>query len=291
MKNKGMTITIVFEAESLNYGEGIGNVTSLKKITRNNGESFTYISRQALTYDLRRIMNINNTPLSLDRSVIQFAPEATIYDNPEIDLFGYMKTGKSSKTRSAIVRVSNAISLEGFNAELDFLTNKGLLDRYNLTSVKAKNGGNISQSEIHKSFYVYTITVDLDKVGIDINDMIEISKEEKVDRIINLLDAVKFLHRDIKGRRENLSPVFAIGGIYDIKNPFFENRVKLSSGGIDINPIKDTMNLDSRISDNTAVAIVKGIFKNDSELESELHAVSINDFFDSLEAKVREYYL
>lgn len=291
MNKKGMTITIVFEAESLNYGEGIGNVTSLKKVTRNNGESFSYISRQALTYDLRRIMNVNNTPLSLDGTVIQFAPEATIYDNPEIDLFGYMKTVKPTKTRSAVVRVSNAISLEGFNADLDFLTNKGLLDRYNLSSGDTKDGGNISQSEIHKSFYAYTITVDLDKVGIDENDMIEISNDEKANRIINLLNAIKFLHRDIKGRRENLSPVFAIGGVYDIKSPFFENRIKLSSKNIDINPIKDTLSLDTKIADNTKVAIVKGIFENDNELESELHAVSMNEFFNSLEAKVKEYYL
>ena len=291
MNNKGMTITIVFEGESLNYGEGIGNVTSLKKVTRSNGESFSYISRQALTYDIRRIMGINYTPLSLDGTVIQFAPDATIYDNPEIDLFGYMKTVKPTKTRSAVVRVSNAISLEGFNADLDFLTNKGLLDRYNLSSGESKDGGNISQSEIHKSFYVYTITVDLDKVGIDENDMIEIPNEEKANRIISLLNAIKFLHRDIKGRRENLSPVFAIGGVYDIKSPFFENRVKLSSKGIDVNPIKDTLNLDNKISCNTQVAVVKGIFNNDNELESELNTVSMSEFFNSLESKIKEYYL
>src|SRR3712207_8904039 len=62
-----------------------------------------------------------------------------------------MKTKKPSKTRSAVVRLSNAISLESFNADLDFLTNKGLLDRYNTQSGNIKDGGNIAQSEIHKS--------------------------------------------------------------------------------------------------------------------------------------------
>lgn len=291
MNNKGMTLTIVFEAESLNYGEGMGNVTSLKKVTRNNGESFSYISRQALTYDIRRIMGANNTPLSLDGTVIQFAPNATIQDNPEIDLFGYMKTVKPTKTRSAVVRVSNAISLEGFNADLDFLTNKGLLDRYNLSSGESKEGGNISQSEIHKSFYVYTVTIDLDKVGIDENDSIEIPNSEKATRVINLLNAIKFLHRDIKGRRENLSPVFIIGGVYDIKSPFFENRIKLHSKNIDINPIKATLSLDEHILENTKVASIKGIFANDNELETELQTISINEFFNSLESEVNNYYL
>ncbi|HLP46285.1 MAG TPA: type I-B CRISPR-associated protein Cas7/Cst2/DevR, partial [Candidatus Kapabacteria bacterium] len=45
MKSKGLTVTVVFEAESANYGEGIGNVTSLKKISRGNGQSYSYISR------------------------------------------------------------------------------------------------------------------------------------------------------------------------------------------------------------------------------------------------------
>ena len=34
MDNKGLTITMIFLAESANYGEGIGNITTLKKMTR-----------------------------------------------------------------------------------------------------------------------------------------------------------------------------------------------------------------------------------------------------------------
>ena len=47
---KGLTMTFVFEAESANYGEGIGTVTSLKKLSRDGGRAYTYISRQALRY-------------------------------------------------------------------------------------------------------------------------------------------------------------------------------------------------------------------------------------------------
>lgn len=32
LQSKGLTISMIFEAESANYGEGIGNVASLKKI-------------------------------------------------------------------------------------------------------------------------------------------------------------------------------------------------------------------------------------------------------------------
>lgn len=71
--------------------------------------------------------------------VVQFAPSATIKDYPEIDLFGYMKTtakGDEQKggaaTRSAVARLSNAIALEPFQGNLEFLTNMGLAVRGNL---------------------------------------------------------------------------------------------------------------------------------------------------------------
>ena len=35
MEKKGLTFTAVFLAQSANYGEGIGNVAALKKISRN----------------------------------------------------------------------------------------------------------------------------------------------------------------------------------------------------------------------------------------------------------------
>ena len=35
----------------------------------------------------------------------------------------------------------------------------------------------------------------------------------------------------------------------------------------------------------------KGIFNNDTELEAELNAVGMKEFFDTLEGKVKEYYI
>lgn len=287
---KGLTMTFVFEAESANYGEGIGNVTSLKKLSRDGGRAYTYISRQALRYNIINQMGCDDTPLDLYKDVIQFAPDATIKDYPEIDLFGYMKTIKPTRTRPAVTRLSNAIALETFNADLDFLTNKNLLDRYNEDVSKKKNGSNISQSEIHKSYYSYTITIDLDKVGIDKNDKIEIENSEKAERVKKLLDAVKFLYRDIKGRRENLSPIFAIGGVYSIKNPFFENRVKCYNNMINIEAIKSVLNLDKEISDNTNVGLINGIFRNNDELINELNAIDMSELFDKIKGEVDAYY-
>lgn len=43
MSRNGLTITIVFLAESANYGEGVGNISTLKKMTRGNYEQYSYI--------------------------------------------------------------------------------------------------------------------------------------------------------------------------------------------------------------------------------------------------------
>lgn len=297
MKSKGLTISVIFEAESANYGEGLGNVTTLKKVSRtNNGESYTYISRQALRYNIVNIMNDTFESLQLapvkggKGDVVQFSPDATIKDYFEIDLFGYMKTEKSkgSGIRSAIARLSHAISLEPFAGDTDFLTNKWMFDRDTKGSDKAE-GGNIAQSETHKSFYAYTLTVDLDKVGIDGDESIENS--EKKIRVKALLDAVKNLYRDIKGRRENLSPLFVIGGVYDNKNPYFMDRLKFGKDkGHKLNcELLSEVIENYDIRDNTVCGAYKGVFGNDNDIEK-LNPVSIGEAFKTLDKKVEEYY-
>ena len=97
--NKGLTLTIVFDAMSLNYGEGIGNISELKKLTR-SGEVFAYLSRQAIRYDIYRMLkeyfNIDpgKNPLTGDNTVVQFSSDTTVKDYIEADLFGYMKDKK-----------------------------------------------------------------------------------------------------------------------------------------------------------------------------------------------------
>lgn len=252
MKNKGLTITAIFNANSANYGEGFGNITTLKKLTRGDGNSYTYISRQALRYNIVEQLGYNNTPVeasgSGSKTVIQFAPDCTIVEYPEIDLFGYMKTKEKvgAVTRNAVVRLSNAISLEPYNSDLDFLTNMGLAKRINANN-------SIAQSEIHKSLYSYTITIDLDKVGVDGD--INIPEEEKKKRVKDLLKAVQFLYRDIKGRRENLAPLFIIGGVYDRKNPYFEDRIKVDGDTLETNILEKIINSDEDIKNNTMVRL------------------------------------
>ena len=304
MENKGLTLSIIFDAQSANYGEGANNFSALKRLSRGDGNSYSYISRQALRYNIIEQLKWDNTPTSDKNTVAQFEKDTSIKDYPEIDLFGYMKTGdnsinKTSNTRNAVVRLSNAVALESYNSDLDFLNNMGIANRNNL-----KN--ELVQSEIHRSYYAYTVTIDLDKVGIDkvvkkINkgkepdiEEITIDNKEKAKRVKDLLNVLKFLYRDIRGRRENLSPVFIIGGVYNIKNPFFENRLKVNKNNLEIKTIKDVLNLDEKeIKNKTRWGIIDSIFSNTEEIKEDLkdlNAGSVADVIKYLCEEVDRYY-
>lgn len=283
MAKNGLTISMIFQAQSANYGEGVGNIAQLKKMSRTNGEVYTYISRQAIRYNIVQQMGIDNTPVDDKQKVVQFSPNTTITDYPEIDLFGYMKTSKNTLIRSAVVRLSNAISLEPYKSDMDFLNNMGLAKRSNLENA-------LASSEIHNSLYAYTITIDLDKVGIDTNGDIEISNEEKANRINSLLDTVQFLYRDIRGRRENMNPIFIIGGVYERKNPYFEDRLKISKNDLNVDILKSIVDSCNDTKENTLVGYINGYFNNDEQIKETLNAQTVSEVFNKLKEEVVQYY-
>lgn len=298
---KSITSTIVFQAQSLNYGEGIGNIAELKKLTRGDGNYYSIASRQAILYDFRRLGNEffgwNLQTVDRSKGTIQYRDEFSIKDSEEMDLFGYMKTEKKggnskggSSIRSAVVRVSNAISLEPYRSDMDFLSNKGLADRIG-------EHPNLANSEQHLSYYTYTFTIDLDKVGVD--GEIQLPKEEKIKRIGQFLELAKILNRNIRGRQENLSPLFIIGGMYDIANPFFLGRIKIEKGKkafkINMDSVEDVLEtniLDKSIKKDTKVGLISGIFENQEDIKDMFdgNVGNIEKYFKSLKDKVREYY-
>lgn len=287
-KNRnGITMTMIFLAESANYGEGIGNISMLKKMTRGNYEQYSYISRQAIRYNIIQQLEWDDTPVEGSSGVVQFAPAATIEKYPEIDLFGYMKTtaknGDSAGgniTRSAAVRLSNAIALEPYQSDMEFLNNMGLAKRQNLSNI-------IAQSEIQRSYYAYTVSIDLERIGID--GKIEVPAQEKADRVIKFLDTLQYLYRDIKGRRENLAPLFIIGGRYYRKNPFFENRVKVKKESVNLTALAEILE-DKEVKPYTFVGVAKEVFENDADIHEKLEAKSVAEAFASLKKEVKKYY-
>ena len=133
----------------------------------------------------------------------------------------------------------------------------------------------------------------MDRIGIDESDKSKVSNEEKSRRIKKLLDTISLLYRDIRGRREDLKPLFVIGGVYDIKNPFFENTVDIKENKILVDKL--CSGIYDYIEKDTISGIVKEQFENETEVEVKLKEKNINvlnvpEFFKQLKEKVDNYY-
>ncbi|PES71956.1 type I-B CRISPR-associated protein Cas7/Cst2/DevR [Bacillus cereus] len=300
----GLTLTIVFQGDSLNYGEGIGNVSELKKFNRGNGDIHTFASRQAIRYDIVRL-GADRYAWNLDtvgrdkgegksKSVVQYSPSATIQESEEMDLFGYMKTvkGDMGNKRPASVRLSHAVSLEPYRGDLEFLTNLGHASRI-------KENPNIATSERHTSLYSYTITIDLDKIGVDRE--IELPREEKTRRIKEFLEIVFSLNRNIRGRQEDLSPLFVIGGLYAINQPYFLGRTQLVPtkreyrlNSTMLQEILERRSMGRTVEEQTHVGLLSGVFVNEGELRNLVSSDSthtIQSMLDYLLQQVENYYV
>ncbi|TCS93600.1 type I-B CRISPR-associated protein Cas7/Cst2/DevR [Hazenella coriacea] len=295
--SKGLTISMIFQANGLNYGEGIGNIAELKKLSRGNGQMYTYASRQSLRYDMVRLghewFNWNLQTVSKEKGTVQFREDATIEISEEMDLFGYMKTvkGVGAVTREAVARITPAISLESYKSDLEFLSNMGLAQRIG-------ENNNLANVEQHYSFYTYTVTIDLDRIGVDRE--LEIPVEEKCKRVTQLLEILNLLNRQIRGRMENLSPLFVIGGVYNICNPFFLGRVQLdirSTGyGVNTKLLQDGLEkkvFGKEVQASTHVGLAKGVFRNEDEISELLpteQVHSVQEMFEYLTQEVQNVY-
>lgn len=302
-KNETIFLSIIFYANSLNYGEGTGTTTSeIKKFTRSfNGTSVQYsrASRQSIRSSIvamgAKEFGWNMDVVELVRKVVQFKKDANITDSVEMDLFGYMRTekGKNGDTRPAKVRLSDAISLEPYRGDVDYMTNMALAKRIDTNAMP-------TISEQHHSLYSYSVSIDLADIGID-ND-IELSKEEKYNRVIQLIDIIQFLYREIRARRENLSPWFVIGGKYPFGNPVFHGLLELDTVTkaekpvINIKPLLDKYNAvfaQKNIKDYTKVGILEGKFSNEEAIKEQFgkdNVLSVSNYFQWLKEQVKDYY-
>ncbi|WP_457600002.1 type I-B CRISPR-associated protein Cas7/Cst2/DevR [Hydrogenivirga sp.] len=318
----GLTLTIITaKATSLNYGESVGNVSILKKLTRGDKSQITFASDKALKYDIRRKgkeekgwklldqklkdyvkNNLNGSTLNVD----DFG-KALVRNYEEFDLFGSLFTklkgdkkvklsyGDSVK-RVCPVKVTYAFSVSSFSGDMNFINNIDAYNRY-IRHVEDKPEQAIANSEEHTSHYLYTIAVDLDRVGVwekeDGSKEEAIENKEKAKRVKDLLDIVMTLNRQIKGRWENLSPVFVIGGVFSAKHPYFSEGVEvLEVNGklwINVQRLKECVEIvpeESRV----VVGALTGTFVNEEELKDAFGVNSIKGAFEELKKQVGEHY-
>ncbi|KHF31302.1 hypothetical protein LR68_00251 [Anoxybacillus sp. BCO1] len=110
---------------------------------------------------------------------------------------------------------------------------------------------------------------------------------------------LKVLNRNIRGRQENLSPLFVIGGMYNVANPFFLGRMQLSVTGngwaIQTKPIKETMEqtfAGEAIGKDTRIGILSGVFANEGELYDVFNeqVMPVELFFQYVSKQIQAYY-
>ncbi|MEM3172232.1 MAG: type I-B CRISPR-associated protein Cas7/Cst2/DevR [Candidatus Nitrosotenuis sp.] len=245
--SKFIVLDVVFYGNSLNYDQGSGNIQELKKITKWDGKQYTLVSRYALRYSILhhanslfgdkwpladdKVLSIKQQKVQSDeKNVVQpeGEPEKLVKEFPEFDLFGYMMTkgGESATTRSAVAALSHAVSLVPFNYDTHFNTNLDVAKRAN----KPKNINPFTREE-HYSYYVYSIVIDLNRLGIidDDKKTAVLEDDEKITRINQLVDVILTLKRQIKGEQEDLSPKILVAGLYN-NMPYesFKDRIALA---------------------------------------------------------------
>ena len=293
MKGKSVTLTVIANMTS-NYGEGLGNISSVQKVFK-NGKIYSARSKESLKNaimvqsglydDLETSLykNVNQKLVSKDLNVT----------NCRALEGGYMNTSDNTYVRKSSFYLTDAVSCDEFINEYRFHNNLYLATNYakhnniNLQG-NAQNAGLMPyQYEFDKSLKIYSLTIDLDMIGRDENfDSEEASAEEKAYRVNAILDAVKNLSLIVKGNLDNAEPIFVVGGIINRKTHYFENLVKVKNDKLEI-----TEELKDRINNGCYVGFLEGgNFENEVQIKEELKPLTVSKFFSNLEEEVRKYY-
>lgn len=292
MKNKALTLTIIANMTS-NYGEGLGNIGSVQKVYR-NGKSYAIRSRESMKNAIMVQSGLyDDLEVQVDKSVNQKAVSKDINASNNRALEGgYMNTSNGTKIRKSSFYLTDAISFNSFVNETRFHNNLYLAQTYaKKTGIsvqdKAKEAGLIPyQYEYDKSLKKYSITIDLDRIGVDENYNAEANSEEKIYRVNALLDTVKTLTMVVKGNLDNAEPVFVVGGIGDRKTHYFDNVVQMENLRLKLGD-----DLKKKLSEGYKLGLLEGYnFENEDQIKSELNPISIENFFDNLYEEVRAYY-
>ncbi len=228
-----IVIDIIFEAQSLNYDQGIGVYQELKKIHRGDGKVYTLVSRYALRYSIleqgkdRFGWKLADREVLIragqDKKVLQPDPKklSKLLDYDDLNFFGFLITdinikgeeeGKEKKREKrekeeettpiavpAPVKLTHAISMEPFKFDSHFNVNLALARRYDPTQPGSYQ--NPFQVEEHRSYYKYSVVIDVHRLTNGVEWFI--SNEETAEKLKNLGVEIK---EDRKRKYVRLEP-------------------------------------------------------------------------------------
>jgi CRISPR-associated autoregulator DevR family len=277
---KGLTLTMVVKFTGTpSMGEGLGgNINPMKVLPTALGD-FAYLSPSAIlkqplmeyfanekVWEFEFGKNVNIAPKKTGREKPPLQITGFANDDPFADVFGYLFTVKKNKNkkegaeeeeetrkRKSPLGVSYAVGLMDFKNCLDYRSNLGLVE---LSGSKGE-GQMIFQREIDMNYFVYTLNLDLHRIGIEDNKDKdneadnEADLDDKLKRVQAILEAIPYIAIHRNGALVGtLRPHLVVGGVFEKKFPYFIdsivwNKDKNTVGAKAINDIIEEYSLKS----------------------------------------------
>lgn len=288
---KSVTLTVVANMTS-NYSEGLGNIGRVQKVYKNKK---TYASRSRES--LKNAIMVHSGMYDDLKTVVDGATQKEVSEEVNVANCralegGYMNTKGNTYVRNSSFYLTDAVSCDSFINETRFHNNLYLASNYakanniNLQEKAAEAGLMPYQYEYDKSLKVYSMTIDLEMIGKDLNFKTEAPNDEKASRVIALLDAVANLTLVVRGNLDNAEPIFVVGGMSERKTHYFENVVNVRNEELVMND-----DLKNKLNEGYSCGLLQScIFKNEVDIIKSLNPKSIKKFFEDLKAEVKQYY-
>lgn len=291
MNKNAITLTVIANMTS-NYGEGLGNISRVQKVYRNQ-KSYATRSRESLKNAICVQSGLyNDLQTSIDGAMQKLVDKDGVNAATCRALEGgYMSTRDLTYIRNSSFYLTDAVSPNPFINDTRFHNNLYLATNYaNANGLNVQNNAKDVglmpyQYEYDKSLKIYSMTIALDEVGVDKNFDAEAGNEEKCSRVLALLDAVENLSLVVKGNLDNAEPVFVVGGLSPRKTHYFENAVTMYNNKLHIGPIKQKLGGDFKCG-----LLKNGEIANEDDIVRELAPLSVPEFFDKLREQVKSYY-
>ena len=225
---RAVTLTVVANMTS-NYSEGLGNISSVQKIFKEQ-HVYAVRSRESLKNALCVQAGLyDDLETSVDGAAQKLVSAEKNAATCRALEGGYMSTKELTYIRNSSFYLTDAIACDAFVNETRFHNNLYLASnqaKANGFSLQVKGNAEKAglmpyQYEYDKSMKVYSLTIDLEMVGKDENFQAEAEPEEKADRVLRILEAVRSLSLVVKGNLDNAEPLFIAGGLSERKTHYF----------------------------------------------------------------------
>lgn len=288
MRTNCLTFTSLIKIDMGNsnssYNEDI--ISTIKKIRFPNGDSYPYISAQAIRRMVRERMKDAGFTISpkneeSGKGRSPFSTQCDPVTYVDDDLFGYMNA-KERTSRTSAIRVSPAVGLfpYTFDRDLGIQNNSDIHQDHRMY-----------ETEVSSNWYAYSVLIELDRIGngqkeIKNGNSFEdwsIDPEKRMARMKGLLES--FLYLWGGGKQSRLlasgSPVAVAISTQVVKNPIWMGKLRVDDKG----KLEDVY-LTRTLEENKAILVRSEIGVDGASVKSSVFSkspgTSFTEIMDSL---------